>query len=114
MKHKLLIFTLAALSLAVTVEAKNVKGNNNAAQISKNQKAQKDKAAAEKAERDKKRESVDAVLKLKDKNGDGSLTKEEYVAGETDADAAEKRFDKFNKNKDRYLSRQELETLLGL
>jgi len=111
MKYKLFVFALTALSLIVTAEAK--KGGNNAAQRARIQQEQK-KKAAEKAERDKKREAVDGVLKDKDKNDDGSLTRDEYIAGEANADEAGKRFDQFNKNKDRYLSRQEIETMLGL
>ena len=115
MKLKLPVLTFVALSLIVTVEAKNTNNNNNnnknnAAQIAKHKEEQKKKAEAQ----EKKRDAVNAVLKVKDKNHDGSLTKEEYIAGEADAASAAKLFDKFNKNNDRYLSRQELEALLGL
>ncbi len=62
----------------------------------------------------KKRAAVEEVLKAKDKNDDGSLTKDEYLAGEADAEAATKIFDKFNKNKDRALSKEELAASLGM
>lgn len=59
-------------------------------------------------ERAAKREAITKVLDAKDKNKDGSLTKDEYIAGEADAEAASKRFDQFNKNGDRALSKGEI------
>ena len=54
------------------------------------------------------------VAAKKDSNHDGSLSKEEYLLGEADAEVAVKDFDKYNKNKDRFLSSCELAELLGL
>ena len=68
----------------------------------------------EKEARDKKRAAVQEVLDAKDKNHDGSLTLEEYLTGEADAAAATKNFEKYNKNKDRTLTKAELAESLGL
>ncbi len=106
---KPLVFLLAACSLVATVEAKqNNKGGNKAAE------AAKAKQKAEQEARDKKRLAVKAVLDAKDTNQDGSLTRDEYLVGEADADAAGKKFDQYNKNHDRYLSKDEIEAMLGL
>lgn len=105
---KPLVFVLAAFAMIATVEARQSSGAAKAAQ------AQKAKLDKEKAERDRKRGAVKELLDSKDTNHDGSLTKDEYIAGEADADAAGKRFDQFNKNKDRYLQKEEIEALLGL
>ena len=47
-----------------------------------------------------------ALLKL-DKNGDGKLTREEFLLNQPDPTEAPKRFDKFDANKDGTLSREE-------
>lgn len=103
---------VAVLGLVLSIAAADAKGGNNKG----NEKAkQKEKEKQEeKAARDKKREAVDEVLKAKDKNNDGSLTMDEYLTGESDAEAAKKNFDKFNKNKDRSLSKAEIADSLGL
>jgi len=103
-------FTLliAMLSLVVSVEAKQ---NKNQAAKNKQAELQKKK---EKEERDNKREAINKVMDVKDLNHDGSLTKDEYLTGEADKEAASKRFDEFNKNGDRSLTRSEVEASLGL
>jgi hypothetical protein len=68
----------------------------------------------EKEVREKRRAAVQAVLENKDKNRDGSLTKEEYIDGEADPAAAAKKFDKYNKNRDRVLSKGEIADSLSL
>ncbi len=68
----------------------------------------------EKEVREKRRTAVQAVLENKDKNRDGSLTKEEYIDGEADPAAAAKKFDKYNKNRDRVLSKGEIADSLSL
>jgi len=105
---KALTILIAILSLTAAVEAKANKQN---AAKAKQAELQKKK---EKKEKENKREAINAVLKAKDKNDDGSLTKDEYLTGEADQEAASKRFDQFNKNGDRSLSRSELEESLGL
>ena len=105
---KALTVLIAILSLTASVEAK---GNKQNAKQAKQAEMQKKK---EKEAREKKREAINKVLEVKDKNHDGSLTKDEYLTGEADQAAASKRFDEFNKNGDRSLSRTELEDSLGL
>lgn len=106
---KSFIFVAAALLLIIPAEAGNKGGANNA-------KAQQQKKEREtkREENGKKRDAVNALLKAKDKNDDGTLSKEEYIAGESDAAAAGAKWDEFNKNGDRQLSRMEIEALLGL
>ncbi len=106
---KPLVFLLAAFSMLATVEAKQPPASARAQQAEKEKQKKLEKEA-----RDKKRDAVKAVLDAKDKNHDGSLTRDEYLTGETDADAAGKRFDQFNKNGDRYMTKDEIETSLGL
>jgi hypothetical protein len=111
-----LIQTLIVLSFlavfAAPAEAKQ-KGNNNQ---KANQQAQKEKAKKEKerAESRNVREAVSAFMKPRDKNRDGSLTKEEFLSGETDKAAGEKKYNQFNKNNDRGLYKSEIQAMLGL
>ena len=101
-----LIATLA-LSLSIAAAGAAPDGNEKA--------KEKEKAKQEeKAAREKKRAAVEEVLKVKDKNNDSSLTKDEYLTGETDVEAATLTFDKFNKNKDRALSKEEIAASLGM
>lgn len=76
----------------------------------------KERKENQEKEREKRKETWKAAqeaLKAKDTNGDGSLSKEEYVAGESNADEAAKKFDKFNTNGDRVLSKSEFLESLG-
>jgi len=107
---KLLSLFIVMLSLVVSVEAKQSRQAQKQAAQNKAAEAQRKK---EKEARDKKREAIDNILKPKDKNNDGSLTKEEYLNGEADQAAASRRFDSLNTNGDRYLTRSELEASLG-
>lgn len=102
---------IAILSLTASVEAKVNKQNAAKAKQAKQAELQEKK---EKKEKENKREAINKVMEAKDKNHDGSLTKDEYLTGEADQDGASKRFDQFNKNGDRSLSRTELEDSLGL
>lgn len=106
---KYLVCLIAALMLAGNVEAKQ-KNNKN------NQQAQKAKAEKEKErkEREARREAITEFLKGKDANHDGSLTRDEYLTGEADAAAASKKFDQYNKNGDRALSKSEIAAMLGV
>ncbi len=85
--------------------------------------APKGNAAKEKkeAERKKKREEREARNKAikdymegKDANKDGTLSIDEYLTGETDKEAAMKKFQEHNKNGDRALTKAEIADLLGL
>ncbi len=103
------VYLLAALALISTAEAK--KGNKGNNEKAKQEEAKKKK---EKEERDRKRDAVKEFLDKKDGNNDGSLTLDEYLVGESSAEEATKRFNEYNKNGDRYLSKKEIEELLGL
>jgi len=77
-------------------------------------KKEEERKKAEKAEKERKRDAVKEFLKKKDKNNDGSVSRDEYLADESDKEAAGKKFDEFNKNGDRALAKSEIEALLGL
>jgi hypothetical protein len=80
---KTAVFAFAALCLIIPAEAeKNKGGGNENAQEERRQKA------AERAKKEKDREAVKELLAEKDKNDDGTLTKDEYIAGEADQAAA--------------------------
>lgn len=100
----LLSLLIVTLSLGVPVEAAQ---NNNKG------KAKEAEKKKEKEERARKRDAIEAIMGPKDKNRDGSLTKDEYLADESDKEAAGKRFDQYNKNGDRYLTKSEIEDSLG-
>jgi Flp pilus assembly protein TadD len=103
-----LIQTLVVVSLlAVFAAPVEAKGNGKAEQ----EKAKKEK---ERAERKRVREAVEAFITPRDKNKDGSLTKEELLSGETDKAAGEKKFNDANKNNDRALYKTEIQAMLGL
>lgn len=90
---------LASLVLALPLHAADKKQDAN------------DKIREAKA---KDREAVKAFLEPKDKNKDGSLSRDEFIADEDDKEAAGKRFDEANKNGDRSLSKSEISDMLGL
>ena len=48
-----------------------------------------------------------ALFALKDKNHDGQLSREEFLANQTDSEAAQTRFDKWDTDQDGFLSRDE-------
>lgn len=109
MKKLLFLLSLFILVGALPAEAK--KRNQQA------QKAQAAKAKQEKAEKEKEDridKAIDSFLEDHDKNKDKSVTLEEYTATESDAKSAEQNFQRYNKNKDRYLSKKEIQELLGL
>lgn len=73
-----------------------------------------DEKKVQQAERERKREAVKQFLAEKDKNKDNSVSRDEFLAGESDETAANAKFDEFNKNRDRFLTKSEIETMLGL
>ena len=103
MKKPLLV-ALTSLSLFAAAQA----GMTKEEQQAKEKQKEEEKAQAVKA-----REAVKEVLVAKDANHDGTLTKDEYLTGESNAEEAGAKFDKFNKNKDRSLSKKEIEASLG-
>lgn len=100
---------IAALSLTLSIAVATAAGDAREKAKAKEKAKQEEKAA-----RDKKRDAVNEILKAKDKNDDGSLSLQEYLTGETDVEAATKNFEKFNKNKDRALSKEEIAASVGM
>ena len=84
MRPFVLMMILAAL--IVPAEAKKKKRGGGKGNPKQAEKARKD------AENDRKRKSVDDFLTQKDKNNDRIVTKDEYVEGESDAEAAGKKY----------------------
>lgn len=62
---------------------------------------------AKKSKTSKSKQDRGAMFDKRDKNKDGKLTLEEFLAGQPDPDEAPKRFPSFDKNKDGFLSREE-------
>jgi hypothetical protein len=116
MKKIICLLSLFIFVSALPVEAQNRRGQNNrqqqAAAAARAAKAKREKA--EKEKRDKINREIEDFLETHDKNKDKSVTLEEFVAGESDAKGAEAKFMEHNKNKDRYLSRTEIQEMLGL
>ena len=54
-----------------------------------------------------------ALFASKDKNHDGKLSREEFLANQADPEAAKKRFDKWDTDKDGFLSRDEFINMGG-
>ncbi len=106
MKPFICLITALTLSINI-VEAKQP-------EISEKKKQEEAEKKKEKEKREANRQAVKEVLDVKDKNNDGSLTQDEYLTGEADAEAAKKEFEKYNVNGDRFLSKKELEKSLGL
>lgn len=101
---------LAVLTLAVLVIPAEA---GRAPKVTKRDKQEEKKEEKEREERKRHSEAVKKLLEEKDANKDGSLTRDEYLLGEADKEAAGKKFDAANKNGDRQLSRTEIEALLG-
>ncbi len=76
--------------------------------------AKRKQEAAEKAKRDKISSAIDDFLEDHDRNKDGSVTLEEFSGSSTDVSGAADKFSQFNKNRDRYLSKKEIQEMLGL
>ncbi|MBI5758968.1 MAG: sulfatase-like hydrolase/transferase [Planctomycetales bacterium] len=63
--------------------------------------------------KDKPKQDRNALFDSKDKNKDGKLTREEFLANQPDPDEAPKRFPRFDSNNDGVLSREEFVTSGG-
>jgi Ca2+-binding EF-hand superfamily protein len=74
----------------------------------------KEEREKKRAESAKKRQAMEDYMTPLDKNKDGSLTFDEFIAGESDKEAGKTKFDRYNKNGDRYLTRAEIEEMLSL
>ena len=107
-----LIKPLALLLLsAFLIMPADAKGNNNANKKAQQKKEQQEK---ERADRKRKSEALKEFMEPRDANHDGSLSKDEFMSGETDKAEGEKRFKQCNTNGDRTLTKSEIEDLLGL
>jgi uncharacterized protein YxeA len=105
-----LLTSVMMVATASNVEAKPKNNQkNNAAQQKKE--AEKKK---EREERERKSAAINDFLNEKDANNDGTVTMSEYLADETDKDAALAKFQKSNKNGDRSLTKTEIADMLGL
>lgn len=108
------IFLITA-SLVVSVDARpGGRRGGNGGRETKEDKEERKKEEAEKKERERKRQAIQDYLRKKDSNKDGSLSRDEFLATESDKESAGKKFDQYNKNGDRSLSKSEIEELLGL
>lgn len=70
-------------------------------------------APATQSTKDKPKQDRNALFNSKDKNKDGKLTREEFLANQPDPDEAPKRFPQFDSNQDGVLSREEFVTSGG-
>ncbi|MBC8127330.1 MAG: hypothetical protein H8M99_09350 [Gloeobacteraceae cyanobacterium ES-bin-144] len=104
------LFTSLAISLFAFSLVGNIQAADNNSEAAKKKEAER---AARKAEREKNKAAIDEVLDAKDTNHDGSLTRDEFIAGEANAEAAGAKFDKYNKNGDRALSKSEILEMTG-
>lgn len=110
-----LMHTLAVVSLlAVFTVPAAANNNGNNKQAMEQAKKKKDEKEKERAERKKVRDELKDYMEDRDKNKDGSLSLDEFLSGETDKAKGESTFNEFNKNKDRSLTKKEIQTMLGL
>jgi hypothetical protein len=104
------LFFVIAITLISPVQAGKQKKGGMSPEQQKEQQEKKE----EKAKREKTRLAVKEILDVKDKNNDGSLSLDEYLIGESDAEGAKTKFTKININGDRYISKGELEKSLDM
>ena len=105
------ILALMAMSFCLIATPAEARGNNKGQAEAKKRKEER---AKKRQDREQKREAIDDFLKPLDKNKDGSLTIDEFLAGESDKEEGMKKFQSVNKNGDRTLTRSEIEALLGI
>ncbi len=109
----LLSFVLFISSLPVAAQNTREQQQAALARAARQKKLMEDQA--EKMRKNNINKAIDDFLDVHDKNKDKSVTLEEYLAGEkTNAADAEKKFKQYNKNNDRYLSKSEIQEMLGL
>ena len=114
MKNTTIALILAALIIPSHMAAGREREPKERKEREENPKQEEEREKAEKAERKRKSDAIKEFLKQKDKNKDSSVSRDEYLADESDKEAAGKKFDEFNKNGDRVLAKSEIEELLGL
>lgn len=111
---KYLAYLITALSLIAAVDAKPRCNNHRGNQMSAQAKAAKAKKEKERKERDEKNKKINDFLDDMDTNHDGSIHKDEYLAGKNNKDGSLRKFEEANKNHDSYLTKSEIADLLGL
>lgn len=111
MKKIATILSLLLLIGILPVEAQT-RQQIDAARKAQAEREKERKEAREKREKIKK--AIEDFMEGLDLNNDKSLTLEEFVSSEKDAKSAESKFNLYNKNKDRYLSKTEIQDMLGL
>lgn len=113
---KYFAYLMTALILLTAAEA-NAKGNNhrgnNTAQL-KAAKAAQEKREKERKERAEKNKKIKNFLDGVDTNHDGSISRAEFIAGESNKEEALKKFEEANKNRDSSLTKSEIADMLGL
>ena len=110
MKKIISVLSIALFVSSLPVAAKNT--SQQQAALARQMKEAEDRA--EKMRKNTINKAIEDFLSVHDKNRDKSVTLEEYVASESDAAEAEKKFKQYNKNNDRYLSKSEIQEMLGL
>ncbi|MFM2171153.1 MAG: hypothetical protein RI957_1382 [Verrucomicrobiota bacterium] len=113
MKKTFYLLTCFLLLGSLPVAAQRNRNRNNQA-LQRAMAEKRKQEAAEKAKRDKIDDAIDGFLKDHDRNKDGSVTLDEFSAGSPEGKGAEEKFAQFNKNRDRYLSKKEIQEMLGL
>lgn len=113
---KYFAYLMTALILFCGSEA-YAKGNNhkgnNAAQ-NKAAKAAQVKREKERKARDEKNKKINDFLDGVDANHDGSVSRDEFTAGESNKEKALEKFKEANKNGDSSLTKSEIADMLGL
>lgn len=99
---KTLALIVISLVLTNPVEAKN------------NKKEREEEKQKKREENEKRRDALNDFIKPRDVNKDSSLTLDEFLSGETDKEEGKKKFDRYNENGDRTLSKSEIAEMLGV
>jgi len=102
---------LGLLALSLCLLSPPVEAAGKGAGDAKKKKEEREKKRAENA---KKRDALKDYMEPLDKNNDGTLSLDEFLAGETSKEEGMKKFERFNKNGDRSLTKAEIEDMLGL
>ena len=113
MKYSAYLMSAMILFSGSAAYAKGNNHNHNAAQL-KAAKAAQEKREKEHKEREEKNKKIKDFLERVDANHDGSVSKDEFVAGGSDKEKALKEFDAANKNRDSSLTKSEIADMLGL
>lgn len=107
-----LLFVVCALAPVLAAPPAEA-GGFNKKQIQKANREKEKQERKEREAREKRSKAIDEFMTPRDLDHDGSLTKDEFLGVESDKTSAAAKFDKFNKNGDRYLSKSEIAAMLG-